>query len=69
MKSAFYSVLLLWVGTLLFFACQDKPDEIPLLVRRLEKEIFAAQAPEDLATILQQNPYLKPYFGLLFRCT
>jgi len=64
MKSAFYSVLVLFTGVFLLFSCQEEPQETPISVRRLEKEIFAAKSPEELSTILRQNPYLKGYFGV-----
>lgn len=60
MKSAIYSLLLL----LFFVSCQDQPQEVPLTVRRLEKEIFAAKSSKDLEGLIQNNPFLKDYFGI-----
>ncbi len=64
MKFPFYSFLVLVAFSLAFTACQDQPQETPVTIRRLEKEIFAAKSPTDLDVLLQKNPFLRDYFGL-----
>jgi hypothetical protein len=64
MKFAFYSLLVFVAFSLAFTACQDQPQEIPVTVRRLEKEIFAAKSTADLDVLLQKNPFLRDYFGI-----
>ena len=64
MKSIFYSIL---ASAALFMAssgCDTPPKEIPVTVRRLENEFFAAKNPDEIAGLLKKNPYLRAYFGL-----
>ncbi len=64
MKSIFYSIFLLTALCFAFAACENHPKEVPVTIRRLETELFAAQTPSELAVLLKKNPYLKAYFGL-----
>ncbi|MEI7583058.1 gliding motility protein [Runella sp.] len=64
MKSAFYSAFVLFAFCFAFIGCKDQPQEIPVTVRRLEKELFAAKSPADLEVLVQKNPFLRDYFGI-----
>lgn len=64
MKAAIYSFLVLIAFGLGFSACEQKPQEVPVGIRRLEKDIFAAKSPADVSLLLQKNPILRDYFGL-----
>jgi hypothetical protein len=64
MKSAFYPALVLILACLAFTACKDQSQEVPVTIRRLETELFAAKSPADLDVLLQKNPFLRDYFGI-----
>ena len=64
MKSAVCSALVILSFCFVFLGCKDRSQEIPVIVRRLEKELFTAKSPADLAALLQKNPYLRAYFGI-----
>lgn len=64
MKSIFYQISLLFAFCVAYSACENKPKEVPVTVRRLENELFAAKNADDLALLIRKNPYLKAYFGL-----
>jgi hypothetical protein len=63
MKRFFVFSVSLFLFAASFWACDDTPAEIPVTIRRLEKEIFAAKSPAELTALFQKNPFLKSYFG------
>ncbi|MFN8349108.1 MAG: gliding motility protein [Spirosomataceae bacterium] len=64
MKSAVFSAFVILSFCLVLLGCKDQPAEIPVTVRRLEKELFAAKSPAEVAVLLQKSPYLRAYFGI-----
>ncbi|MFN4146856.1 MAG: gliding motility protein, partial [Runella sp.] len=58
-----HQLLFSLLASLCLFSCQEKTEEVPIEILRLEKSLFDVKSPQEVGALMKNYPFLKTYLG------